>query len=232
MLTLITFPAGFGEPSISPFCVKAMYLLNLSRQPWQAEALNDPRKAPRAKFPVLRTPHGLVHDSGHIQAYLDENGAGFGTHLSGRDKAHAHSLLRMVEEHLYFIQALDRWERPEVWPTIRDRYFHEIPKILRGFITGGLRRNLMKGLKTQGLGRLTWDERMARVERDLSAISTTLANKPFLFGDQPSTADASVASVLGGMRATPVETPLSRRISEDAQLSAYIDRAAAAMGTS
>jgi len=232
MLTLITYPGGFGQPSASPFCVKAMYLLNMSGQLWQAEFSNDPRKAPQAKFPVLRTQHGLVHDSNQIQTYLEDNGAQFNTHLSEAQKAVAHTLVRMTEEHMYFILVLDRWERMDVWPTIRDHYFKEIPSTLRGFITGGLRKSLIKGMKTQGLGRMTWEERMARVEQDLSAISTTLGDKPFLFGDQPCAADASAAAVLGAMRATPVATPLSRRLGDDALLSAYIDRADTAMGQS
>ena len=230
MLTLLTYPANFGQSSLSPFCVKAEYLLNMSGQSWQREDTNDPRNAPRGKLPVLRTPEGLVHDSDYIKTYLENKGADFDGHLSPKDLVTAHALRRMVEEHMYFTLVLDRWERDTVWPTIRETYFFEIPKILRSLIAGGLRKGLLKGMNVQGLGRLTWDERMERVEKDLDCIRAQLGDKPFLFGDKPTSFDASTASMLGAARSTPVETTLSKRVSQDALLCAYVDRAAEAMG--
>jgi glutathione S-transferase len=232
MLTLITFPEGYGQPSVSPFCVKAMYLLNASGLSWKREDSNDPRRMPHAKLPVLRTNEGLVHDSNNIRAYLERQGVDFMPGLSDLDRSATHTFIRMAEEHMYFVQVLDRWERDEVWPTIRDRYFREIPKAVRGLITSGLRRKLMQGLNAQGLGRMTWDERMARTEEDLLAIKTRLSKTVFLFADTPTLADYSVAPVLAGMRGTPVATPLSRRIAGDTVLSDYIDRVDAAMVTS
>lgn len=229
MLTLLTFQAGYGQPSFSPFCVKSIYMLNASGLDWEREDIHDPRKMPRAKLPVLRTPQGLVHDSGNITTYLEQQGVDFNAGLSDLDRATAHGFIRMAEEHMYFVQVLDRWERDEVWPILRDDYFTMIPKLLRGIITKGLRKSLLSGIKTQGLGRMTWDERMARIEQDLSAITARLNNAPFLFGDKATLADFSVAPVLGGMRGTPVPTPLSRRIGEDPLLSAYVDRMDAAM---
>ena len=229
MLTLITYPAGFGEPSLSPFCVKAEFLLNMSGRPWQREESNDPRKAPRRKFPVLRTPEGLVHDSDNIRAYLSSQGAEFDAGLSSDALGISRAFQRLAEEHLYFLLLMDRWEREETWRIIRDTYFRDIPRPLRGIIAGGLRRTLLRALDAQGLGRLTWDERMDRAEQDLTAISAQLENRPFLIGETPSTADASVAAMLGAIIATPAETPLSRRVAEDAVLSGYVHRAKTAM---
>ncbi len=229
MFTLITYPAGFGTLSMSPFCVKAMYLLNAAPAAWNREDRLDPRRMPRAKLPVLRTPDGLVHDSDGIMLYLERQGAEFMPGLSARDQAQSRAMVRMAEEHLYFLLVLDRWERPEVWPVIRDTYFAEIPWLLRGWITGRIRRAILDGLRAQGLGRLTWDERMMRLEQDLVAISAQLGNRAFLFGHVPTLADAAVVPMLDAMRSTPFETPMVRRISGDAQLCAYIDRGHAAM---
>ncbi len=43
MLMLYTFPAGFGQFSLSPFCVKAAALLKLSGLDWARRDLDDPR---------------------------------------------------------------------------------------------------------------------------------------------------------------------------------------------
>ncbi len=224
MLTLISFPGAFGQSSLSPFCVKAEYLLNLSGQAWQREDSNDPRKAPRAKFPVLRTPQGLVHDSDNIRLYLDETGANFDAHLSDVETASARAVQRMMEEHFYFLIVLDRWERDDVWPTIRDTYFSEIPSLLRKPITAALRRTLLKGLRSQGLGRLTWEERMTRADQDLAVLSAHLWETPFLLSDKIGSADASVAAILDTAQSTPIPTLLSERVASDTQLTDYIAR--------
>ena len=229
MLTLITYPGGFGQASLSPFCVKAAYLLELSSQPWQRQDQLDPRKAPRGKLPLLRTPHGIIHESDSIRAYLEAQGADFDAGLSPIERAQSRALQRMAEEHLYFLLVLDRWERSDVWPTTRDVYFHEIPAFLRGIITSGIRRKLLRGLEAQGLGRMTWEERLARLDQDLDVIRMFLEKGPYLFGDHPTTADTSVGAILGAMRATPIETPLQRRILQDARLVAYTDRVSAIM---
>jgi len=232
MLTLITYPGGFGQASLSPFCVKAAYLLQLSGHAWQRQDQLDPRKAPRGKLPLLRTPHGLIHESDAIRAYLEEHGADFDAGLSAAERAQSRAIQRMAEEHMYFILVLDRWEREDVWPTIRDAYFGEIPSLLRHLITRGIRRTLLSGLAAQGLGRMSWDERMARLDQDLDAIRALLGSRDYLFGDRPTTADTSVGAVLGAMRATPVATPVQGRILQDDRLTAYIDRVDAILDAS
>ncbi|MFK7877580.1 MAG: glutathione S-transferase family protein [Paracoccaceae bacterium] len=230
MLTLITFPANFGQLSLSPFCVKAIYFLNRSGQAWQREDCNDPRKTPHQKLPVLRTPDGLVHDSDRIRAYLETQGAVFDGGLSVQDLAIARAFQRLAEDHLYFLLVLDRWGRDEVWPTIRDTYFAEIPKLLRGPITGMLRRNLLKGLDAQGLGRLSWVERKEHAEQDLGAISAQLGTSDFLLGQTVTSADLCVAPVLAAIASSPIPTDLSCRVAQDVQLCNYIARVHSAAG--
>lgn len=224
MITLLTYPQGLGQFSLSPFCVKAAYLLSLSGLPWAREDTNDPRKMPHAKLPVLRTDERLIADSDAIRTWLESQGAEFEMGLSDIQKAQSHCLIRMAEEHLYFQLVMDRWCNDDVWPTIREIYFHEIPSLLRKPITNGLRRSLKRGLVTHGLARFSPQERLDRLEKDLEAIQSFLWQSPFLMGEAPTAADLSVAPVLAAMRATPVKTPLSRRIGEDKIISEYLDR--------
>lgn len=230
MITLVTFPEFFGSPSASPFCIKAEYLLNLSKLPWERQETNDPRKFPKGKLPAIVVGQHVIGDSDNIRTYIEEQDIDLEQGLSAVEKGNARAFIRMTEEHMYFHQALDRWENPETWAIIRDTYFAQIPKLLRGVITSGLRKTFLKGMKAQGLGRLTPKERMARLEPDLQAISVRLTQTPFLFGDHPTAADASVGAMLFAMRCTPTETLLKQRVHSDAILSSYVDRVHAALG--
>lgn len=229
MITLLTYTASFGTPPARPFCVKAIWLLHISGQPWTREDLADPRKMPHQKLPAIRYNGNIIPDSDNIRIHLEQLGADFDAGLSDMEKATSRALIRMAEEHMYFHIVLDRWGNDDVWPIIRNEYFKMIPKPLRGFITNGLRKACLKGMHAQGLGRLTPTERMARIEPDLQAITTRLWHGAFLFGDHPTAADASVAAMLQNMRATPGKTLLKTRVAEDEILCRYINRMEARM---
>ena len=229
MITLLTYKETLGQPAASPFCVKAIWLLNMSGLLWQREDLMDPRKMPHAKLPVLRVGDLLIPDSDNIRAYLEAQGAEFDAGLSDLEKATSRAFIRMAEEHMYFHIILDRWGDEAVWPRIRDTYFDAIPRVIRPLITNPMRKSVLKGMHAQGLGRLSPEERLARLEPDLKAITTRLWHGSFLFGERPTAADASVAAMLEAMRATPGKTLLKTRIAEDEILCRYIDRAEDAM---
>ncbi|WP_415922518.1 glutathione S-transferase family protein [Tateyamaria sp. SN6-1] len=230
MLTLITYAPAFGTPSASPFCVKAMYLLNLAGVPWQRQDTNDPRRWPKGKLPALQSETEVIGDSDNIRAYLEEQGADFDAGLTEIQRATSRAFIRMVEEHMYFHILLDRWADDAVWPSIRDTYFAAIPSLLRNFITGRIRKDVLRGMAAQGMGRLTAGERLERIEPDLQAIAAHLWHGQFLFGDKPTAADASVAPMLAAMMATPSGTALSRRIKDDLILTRYVARVADALG--
>ena len=230
MISLITYPHLGKAFSLSPFCCKAAHLLNYSGVSWRREDQNDPRKMPYGKLPAIRTPDNqIIADTDAIRAYLEKLGTDFQPGLSDTQKAVSVALIRMAEEHLYFHVVLDRWGRDDVWPVIREKYFHEIPGLLRKPIANGLRKTLMRGMNAQGLARYSEEERLARVEQDLKAISDLLWQGPFLMGEQVSLVDFSVAPMLDALRLTPVETPLALRVAGDPILIEYIDRVGTAV---
>ncbi|WP_264211917.1 glutathione S-transferase family protein [Leisingera thetidis] len=224
MLTLLTYPRNGAVFSLSPFCVKAALLLAFSGQSWTREDLSDPRGMPHRKLPVLRTPGGLVPDSSAIRAWLERRGTNFDASLGTRDRAQARMLIRMAEDTLYFHVVCNRWDNDAVWPTIRDKYFHEIPALIRRPVAGAIRRSVHKGLMFQGTARFSKEERIQRIDQDLQAITALLKGQDFLFGAHISSADFSVSSMLQAMGTTPVRTPLVSRILDDAVLKRYVNR--------
>ena len=117
MLTLLTFPSHYGEPGGSPFCIKAVCLLNMSAQSWKS-SLADVRKMPKAKLPVLKTTDQMIPDSENIRSYLEQQGADFDKGLSDTERAASRAFIRMAEEHLYFHLVADRWLRDDVCQSL------------------------------------------------------------------------------------------------------------------
>lgn len=146
MITLLTYPTAFGRSSASPFGVKAEWLLNLSRVSWERECHADPRKMPRQKLPALRVNSRIIPDSDNIRAYLETIGADFDAGLTDRDKAASRAFIRMAEEHMYFYVVMDRWVDDRVWPIVRDEFFAIISRAVRGFVTGRIRKQCIRGL--------------------------------------------------------------------------------------
>ncbi len=224
MLTLLTYPSAFGLFSASPFCVKTAYMLQQAGQRWQRSDMLDPRKMPHQKLPVLRTPDRLVPDSDLIRDWLEAQGADFDKGLTDMQKAQSRALIRMAEEHIYFQIVLDRWDNDEVWPVLRKTFFSVIPALIRTPVSNSIRKKVVNGLGFHGVGRFSPAERQDRLERDLEAISAYLWQSPYLLVEKPTSADMSVGPMLAAMRATPADTPLTRRIKQDNLLNSYIDR--------
>lgn len=229
MLTLLTFPASFDQPSHSPYCVKAMCLLQMSGQSWQPEFLDNPTRMPLGKLPVLRDGKSLIPDSANIQAHLEAAGADFYPGLSKAQRAQAHAMMHMAEDSLYLHLVYNRWLEPENWSVVRDVFFAAIPRLIRKPITGRIRKQVVAGLTSHGIARFSEVDRLARLSRDLNALSAQLAGKPFLFGAAPCAADASVAPVIGMLAELPADTATRNTVRARTDLIAYAERCRAAI---
>ncbi|NOR64352.1 MAG: glutathione S-transferase family protein [Rhodobacteraceae bacterium] len=230
MLKLITYPAAFGAPSASPFGVKAMCFLKMAGAEWEMGRSSDPRKAPKAKLPVLIDGDVKIPDSEDIRSFLEQKySVDFDEGLSAEQRAVSRAIIRMCDEHLYFALVCDRWLNDANWGVLREEFFGMIPKLVRGFVTNKIRQQVRMSMHAQGMGRHSVAERLARADMDIRAITALVGDKPFLFGEAPTAADASAAPVLAAMAGSPTETLLSKRLNADAPLMAYLGRVQGAL---
>lgn len=229
-VTLVVFPAAFGEPSASPFCVKAEVMCRLAGLPHRLHVTVDPRGAPRGKLPYLETGHGPVADSDGIRDYLErEHGADFDTGLTAEERAVSRAIVRMMEEHLYFAIVADRWATDANWAVIKRLFFGDVPWPMRGLATRQVRSQVIGNLRGQGIGRFDAAGRAERALKDVRAVADLLGEKRFLFGDRPTAADISAVTMLRAAAAAPVATEISRFIDGHAGLMAYLERGRAAL---
>ncbi|MBY6140065.1 glutathione S-transferase family protein [Leisingera daeponensis] len=224
MLSLYTFPAGFGLFSMSPFCIKSALMLELSGQPWQRSDMLDPAEMPHRKLPVLETPGGQVADSDGVCDWLEAQGADFDTGLDAASRAHARAWVRLAEYHLGLHLLQMRWNDDAVWPEVQDQIFQPVPEPMREEISAPVRKEIQVGLDWQGLARFTKAERMHRLEQDLKPIAALASERRFLMGTSITSADLSVAPYLISMLHTSEASAVSKRLRDDKILRAYLSR--------
>jgi glutathione S-transferase len=225
MLSITTFPAGFGEISASPFSAKALCLLEMAGRPYERVTSLDPRKAPKAKFPFLEDGGQIIPDSDFIRTHLEQKfGLDFDEGLSDQDRAVSRAMISMAEDGLYFFLVVNRWVKDEHWPTTREELFSLIPKLMRNFVTGRIRKGVAAGAHWQGAARFSEKERVLRVRGYCDAFAGQLGDKPFLFGDRPTAADASVVPMLWTTAAFPTQNAISDVVLKNLKLMAYMER--------
>jgi glutathione S-transferase len=197
---------------------------------WSPKFTPDPRKAPKAKLPVLVDEDKTIPDSDQIRDHLEAKlKVDFDEGLTDEQRGQSRALIRMMEEHFYFAVVCDRWLDETVWPLIKTVYFGHLPGLMRGFITRVARKQAIGQVNNQGMGRHSPDERFERARKDIAAVKAVLGDKPFLFGDKPTGADATVVAMFGAAAGTPASTQIRDHIREDKNLMAYLERGREAM---
>lgn len=225
MLELHTYRAAFGQPTATPFGVKVYILLKMAGLDFEVVYQDDPRKAPKGKFPLIVDGDETIADSSYIRRRLETaHGADFDAGLSAEQKSISLAFQRMVEEHLYWSIVAARWVHPDNWPVLRDAYFTKIPGIVRPLIAGQIRKQVMRDMHGHGMGRHTLEDQFAFGAENLGAISDWLGDKPFMHGDAPTAVDASVGAFVAAVHDDGFDTPLRDAARARANLVAYAKR--------
>jgi glutathione S-transferase len=193
------------------------------------------------KLPVLKDDGEIIADSFFIQNHLMTKYAfDLDSGLDPNQRAHSHALVRMFEEHVYFIALVNRWVPDANWAGTKDVFFGNppsdlvdkiqglAPKFLRGFIANVVRKGTIKAARAHGIGRFDVVQLAQRLEPDISALKMQLGSQAFLFGDTPTLADTSIIPILDALVCNRLETPLTRLVSDDQILMGYIERGRAA----
>jgi len=204
MIKLHKFGPAYGLPDASPFVVKLETYLRMSGQEY--EVVNgDVRKAPRKQLPVVEIDGKVVPDSSSIVALLEGRRAEkLDAHLDVRQRAVGLAFKSMLEEYLYFGILYMRWTTDEGWavfePGLRGMLGNfGVPGMLRGVVAKQARKYTTTRVASQGVGRKPRAEIVAVCNEMIDATSEQLGAGPFLFGERPTTYDATVYAFVSGV---------------------------------
>jgi glutathione S-transferase len=225
VIKLYQFAPSWGLPNASPFCMKVETYLRMTGLPFETHTLRDPRKAPKGKLPYIDDDGEIVADSSAILAYLQKKyGDKLGdAALSPAERAVAHALRAMLDEHFYWAIVYSRWSDDAGWEVMKAMVSRGMPPIVKSIVPGIIRGNVRKSLHAQGLGRHSPDEIYAKGKADLTAVSEYLGDKPYIMGDAPRSIDATVYSYLASALHTPFP-PLQLHAKSLANVGPYCDR--------
>ena len=200
MITLYTFGPAFGLPDPSPFVTKAEVLLKMAGLPYRMDTKGF-RKAPKGKLPYIRDGEDIVADSTFIRLHLEKRyNIDFDEGLSPKERGLAWAVEKMCEDHLYWLLVYALWAEDANFKRGPAKFFDVAPAPVRPFLKWFIRRRVKQALHGQGAGRYSESERAILADRTFASLSAILGGQPYIMGERPCGADATVfAFVLGAL---------------------------------
>ena len=224
MITLYTFGSNFGLPDPSPFGMKAEVQLKMAGLGYRLQHGGLPH-APKGKLPFIDDDGVIVADTVFIRAYLEKTYAiDFDKGLGAEQRAVAWAVERMMEDHLYWAMVHTRWTVDDNFAKGPAHFFDEVPEPMRDTVRSQARQGVTAVLHGQGTGRHSIEEIAELAARSFTALARIIGDKPYLTGDRPCGADASVFGLLAGVLTPLFDTPVRDAALAHGNLVAYADR--------
>jgi hypothetical protein len=172
MIKLYQFPAAWGLPNPSPFCMKLEVYMRLAEVPYEIVTMADPRKAPKGKLPMIEHNGHRIADSEFCLYFLAEQAAvDLDGHLSPAERAAGYGFQKMLDETFYWAMVYSRWIDPRVWPALKQKFFGNFPPVVRDILPAMIRRTVKRALHAQGTGRHSAKEIYFLADKCLQALS-------------------------------------------------------------
>lgn len=225
MIRLHQFPPAMGLPNASPFCLKLETWLRMAGLEFEPCYEMNPGGAPNAKFPWIEYSGERVADTALIIERLKSSvPVQFDDWLSADQRGVTQAYGVMLEEHLYWCIFYFRWVDERYWPMTRREFFASLPPGVRSLVPIVVRRNSVRQVNAQGMGRHDTEQVSRFAARDLDALAGLLGDQPYMLGERPSSLDASAFGFLANILYPDMPTPLQGHLKSLPNLAGYCDR--------
>ena len=224
MVTLFRFgPAWETFGCVSQFVLKIETYLRMAGVEFQTKSLGMgfAETAPKGKLPYIEHNGAQIADSSIIIDYLKEHfGYPLDGNLSDGQRASGHTIKRMVEEHIWWLMARERWWAPEnpYWDT---------PGLLKELDQEsyeGARDDSRRKCMEHGVGAFTDLEIDKRGREDLDTLSILLGENPYFLGDKPTSVDATTYAFLWQIMHAAYTSQLKNAALKHKNLVSYVQR--------
>ena len=230
MIKVYRYLPGWSVPCISPYVTKVinyMKMTGLDYEPVSQDLTKLDQETPFGKLPKIDDDGETVADSTKIINYLKgKYGDKLDAKLSPETKAQMLAWNRLIDEHLYWVAVIQpRWRETANW----EKYLriiagsNEVPAPLRAF-ADDFRFRILTEFMLGGWGRMPGDVLYERARADIDAISDQINGHSFMMGNQPTSIDAAVSSMLRHIVDTPFEFDTKTYAELKPNLKSYLGR--------
>jgi len=199
-------------PSISPQELKLESWLKFHGIAYENIDHKAKLSSKNGTLPFIEFNGEEIADTAVIKTLADKFGKEMSAHLNQEQRIVEHAMMKMVENHLYW--AIMHWRTSNVDNTVKAYKIH-LPSFMGSKVPLGLlnmyfKFNFCKKVqkKVKSLG-ITNIEEMGR--SDLNVLSDMLAEKEFMFGDEPSMLDLVVYSHMAQLVMVEADHPCPLR---------------------
>ncbi|KAI9202560.1 uncharacterized protein BJ171DRAFT_177122 [Polychytrium aggregatum] len=198
VMTLYSWPSAFNLPSLDPFCLSLITYLTLCARGsphWQIQPSSTPQLSPNGAFPMLLAGAEPIAGTSNILAFLKKrDGADLDTHLTESQRAQATALICLIEENLNNALLYTWWLESENFvKSTRPKFSKALGFISRYYVPNQLRekaRFRLKGTRTIESDGKEVPEVYLEARDIYKELAKMLGDKPFFFGDRPTSLDA------------------------------------------
>lgn len=193
-------------PSLSPYCLKVETWLRLAGLKYENVDHKMKFRSKKGQLPFIELNGEEIADSQIIIKELTQKfNNDLDAALSAEQRNIAHATISMIENHLVWVVM---WWRTKFPDQVLKGYKVNLQHALGTRIPNGILNFLFKfafgrkwlqgakKVKAQGMGVHSADEINEFGQGDLKVLSDMLADKPFFFGDEPTTLDVVAFSNL------------------------------------
>ncbi|KAF1766715.1 hypothetical protein GCK72_006673 [Caenorhabditis remanei] len=227
---LIQFPRTGCIPSPSPYSLKLETWLRMAGIEYENVSNEFKHMSNRGQQPFIELNGEQVSDTSIIIDTLATKVQGRELNeLSTKEKSIERAFYTLIEHHLNWMGFYSRSQTFK-WIGTDAGYgksFSEIKAFfLKKVVVPRFERKLKAKCAGQWIGTLTNEERISELKKDINAVCVLLADKPFLFGDEPKTIDATLFGHLAEIFYTPQFTGEIKKYIETTtpNLIAYLNR--------
>ena len=224
MIDLYCFPPAFDLPSPGPFALKTEVHLMMADLPY-TKRFEGYADAPKGKLPYISDDGKIVADSAFIRLYLEQDHhVDFDGGFDADQRATAWAIERLVEDHLYWAMVFSRWAMDENFEKGPSHFFDHLPFGVQDQARQKQRRKVLDYLNGQGFGRHSLQDITELAAIGYASLARLLGDKPYILGERPCGADASIFGQLVSVLTPFFDSPIRDAAASHDNLLGYTDR--------
>jgi glutathione S-transferase len=211
-IRLYQFAPDYGLESASSFCVKVQRALQLQGLAYEAINVSPPdipKLNPEAKkLPVVEIEGRRVIDSTQILRAIDALSPDPSLYPeAGEARALDHLLEDWADESLYWFAVHQRWVVDAHFEAFAEGAFGRMPAPLKWLVPPIARRTAKTQVLRQGLGRLSNEQVLRKLDEHLTALDARLSGGGFLVDDHIRASDIAVFAPLRSLLVPYMKEP-------------------------